>query len=193
MSGLLCLPCVLFAPERVKGQLAGRLVTEPLLRFDKLTGQNSYLDTHLSRDYHESAVTQMNCCLQTTRSGDVSELLKTQESQQIARNRKILRAIIHEIETCGRLNLALRGHCDSGTLPNTTDFSEIDYTQGILRALIQKAALRDPVLKDHLQNCPKNAMYLSPLAQNNIISCIAKVMTRHIVQEVNKSIFFNSS
>ena len=62
LNGLLCLPCVLFAPDRVgrrSSQPTGRLVSQPLTDFSKLTGKDSYLTTHLERSYHEDAVAKV--------------------------------------------------------------------------------------------------------------------------------------
>lgn len=193
LNGLLCLPCVLFAPDKVgrgQSQVTGRLVTKPLTDFSKLTGKDSYLTTHLERYYHEDAVTRMNALKQSSVDGDVAAKLDIQYAQQIARNRAILRAVICEIETCGRMNLALRGHRDSGPINTSVDCEHIDYTQGNLRCLVQKAAVKDSLLRDHLNNGPKNASYLSAETQNNLINCIGTVMLRQICSEITKSKFF---
>jgi len=193
LGGLLCLPCVLFAPDKVgRGlcQSAGRLVSQPLVDFSKLTGKDSYLTTHLTRSYHEDAVTKMGALKQSVSSGDIAVKVSTQYAQQVERNRAILRALIGEIEMCGRMNLPLRGHRDSGQIDVSVDAESIDYTQGNLRCLLQKASLRDSVLMDHLKNCPKNASYLSPETQNAIISCIGTVMLRQISSAVKTAKYF---
>ena len=194
LSGLLCLPCVLFAPDKVgrgNSQSVGRLVIQPLVNFNKLTGKDSYLESHIRLDYHEDAVMNMNALEESTATGDVSTKVNTQSAQQIARNRMILGAILVEIETCGSLNLALRGHRDSGPIDCDVDIEHIDYTQGNLRCLVQKAATRNSILNDHLKNGPKNASYLSPKTQNNLIDCIGKVMLRQITDKIRKAKYFS--
>ena len=179
LNGLLCLPCVLFAPDKVgrgQSQPTGRLVTQALSNFSKLTGKDSYLTTHLQRDYHEDAVIQMEALKKSVATGTIAMQLDTQYAEQIERNRSILRVIISEIETCGRLNLSLRGHRDSGPIDTDVSSELIDFTQGNLRCFLQKAAIKDATLRGHLKNGPKNASYLSPDTQNTLISCIASVV-----------------
>lgn len=193
LSGLLCLPCVLFAPETVgkaKQQLTGRLVTEPLCTFKKLTGKDSYLDTHIMRGYHEDAVKSLEALISTEKGGDISARLETQRSKQIQRNREILKAIIHEIETCGRLNIALRGGDDAGPIEVPRDMEHVDYTAGNLRALLQKSSLLNPVLAQHFQDMPKNATYLSPQVQNDLILCIGSFIMGKVASSIKQAKFF---
>ena len=194
LQGLLCLPCVLFAPEKAgRGnvQSIGRLVTEPLLKFNKLTGKDSYLTTHRNRKYHEDGLQDMEELRISGQSTTILEKLNTKHAEEIATNKAILRAIIHEIETCGRTNIALRGHRDSGLIDIAIDNEHINYKQGNLRALIQKAALRDPILSDHLMHGPKNASYISPETQNHLITSIATVMLQDISNEIKAAKFYS--
>ena len=120
----------------------------------------------------------------------ITEKLNAQHAKQIIRNREILSTIIHEIETCGRLNIPLRGHRDSGPINVCVDREHIDYMQGNLRCLLQKAAIRDNILREHLLNGPKNASYLSPETQNNLITCIGNVLLRHISNEIHAAKYY---
>ena len=189
LKGLLCLPCVLFAPDKVgysNSQITGRLVNEPLLTFRKLTGKDGYLTTHLARSYHEDAVMQMKALKLASslkKAKKITEKLNVKLAKQIIRNREILSAIIHEIETCGKLNIPLRGHRDSGSINVCVDREHTIYMQGNLRCLLRKAAIRDNILSEHLLNGPKNASYLSPETQNNLITCIG-ILLRHISNEI---------
>jgi len=193
LGGVMCLPCVLFAPDKVghvQSQSTGRLVTEPLKDFNKLTGQDGYLTTHLARSYHEDAVTKVQALKQTSSSGDIAVKLNYQHAEMIKRNRAILRAVIAEIETCGRMNLPLRGHCDSGPIAVPVSEEVINYRAGNLRCLLQKAAIKDDILRQHLSHGPRNASYLSPETQNCLISCIGTVMLRQISNEIKEAKFF---
>ena len=80
-----------------------------------------------------------------------------------------LSATIHEIKTWGRLNISLRGHQDSGPIDTTCSPETINFSQGNVRALIQKTAIRNETLKTHPAHGPKNASYLSPRVQNHLI------------------------
>lgn len=193
LGGVMCLPCVLFAPDKVghgQSQSTGRLVTEPLKDFNKLTGQDGYLTTHLVRSYHEDAVTKVQALKQTSSSGDIAVKLNYQHAETIKRNRAILRAVIAEIETCGRMNLPLRGHCNSGPIAVPDSEEVINYRDGNLRCLLQKAALKNDLLRQQLSHGPRNASYLSPETQNCLISCIGTVMLRQISNEIKEAKFF---
>jgi len=60
---------------------------------------------------------------------------------------------------------------------------QINYREGNLRCLLQKAAIKDDVLRLHLTHGPRNASYISAETQNNLISCIGTVMLRQISLE----------
>ena len=187
---------MLFAPDKVgygNSQITGRLVNKPLLTFRKLTGKDGYLTTHLARSYHEDAVMQIKAlklASSSKKAKNIKEKLNAQLAKQIIRNREILSAIIYEIETYGRLNIPLRGHRDSGPINVCVDREHINYMQGNLRCLLQKAAIRDNILRERLMNGPKNASYLSPEIHNNLIICIVNVLLRHISNEIRAAKYY---
>lgn len=97
------------------------------------------------------------------------------------------------MEFLGRLGLPLRGHRDSGNLlllpAGSTD---IEYGQGNFRAVLQlMSACDDKVLRDHLSTAGKNATYVSPQAQNDLISAMGTVIQRSIVKEVEDARLFS--
>jgi len=193
LNGLLCLPCVLFAPDKVgrgQSQPTGRLVTRALTDFSKLTGKDSYLTMHLQREYHEDAVEKVNALKTSSATGTIAMRLDNQCAEQIERNWSILRVIIGEIETCDHMDIPLCGHRDSGPINTDVNSESLDYTQGNLRCLLQKAAVKDVTFRDHLKNSPKNASYLSPKTQNNLVSSIATVMLRQLCSKITAAKFF---
>jgi len=139
------LPCVIFARYKVghgQRQSTGRLVTEPLKDFINLTGQDGDLTTHLAHSYHEDAVTKVQALKRTSSSGDIEVKLNYQHAEMIKCNRAILLAVIAEIETCGRMSLPLRGHCDSGPIAVPVSEEVINYyREGNVRCLLQNDVL----------------------------------------------------
>ncbi|XP_015377033.1 PREDICTED: zinc finger MYM-type protein 1-like [Diuraphis noxia] len=112
----------------------------------------------------------------------INEALK----KEINDNRDRLRPIIKTILFCGNQGISLRGHRDSGVI----DLNEHASTenQGNFRELIKfRIDSGDNVLKNHLETTNKNATYLSPLIQNEIISVCNKLILGHLVANVNKS------
>lgn len=108
----------------------------------------------------------------TGKADDVILQLNTTAAKQREKNRQTLQRIIVAFEFLGRLGLPLRGHRDSERLllpPAGT--SDIDYTQGNLRATLQlMTACDDDVLREHLFTTSLRTTYISPQAQNELIT-----------------------
>jgi hypothetical protein len=49
----------------------------------------------------------------------------------------------------------------------------------------------DDVLKNHFQNCPKNASFISKTTQNDLIDCCASVVLGKIVNAIKESKYFS--
>jgi hypothetical protein len=204
-QGVFCKPCALFAPDSVRGVTLDRLVKSPLQKYDHLTGKDGYLTSHLATVFHEDCLSRANALVETMRSsaGNISQQLHTSAAGYLEKNRRALGRIIQAIEYHGRLGLPLRGHRDSGELPlhdataagsagsSRITGSNIDYTEGNLRALLQlMVECNDDVLKQHLATTGKNATYISPVSQNVLIESMSTVMQRKILAEVQQAKYF---
>lgn len=74
---------------------------------------------------------------------------------------------IQIIRLCGRQKIILRGHLDYGRITKeepTNSYGNFRYLLGY------HAKYRDTRLKEHLKTSGSNAMYISPLIQNEIIN-----------------------
>ncbi|XP_065315477.1 uncharacterized protein LOC135924347 [Gordionus sp. m RMFG-2023] len=80
--------------------------------------------------------------------------------------------------------MALRGHRDSGCIFKD-DTNENDEN---FRAILETG---DDELRINLLNAPKNATYLSPTIQNEIIDVCYNLILRKVVANINKSSFFS--
>ncbi|KAJ8017780.1 hypothetical protein HOLleu_44585 [Holothuria leucospilota] len=125
-------------------------------------------------------------------AGDVTQQLNTTAAKQREKNRQALHRIILALEFLGRLGLPLRGHRDSGTLLlPPTGTSVIDYTQGNLRATLRlMTACDDKVLREHLLTTGLRTTYISPQAQNELITAMGTVIQNSILDEVKQARFF---
>jgi len=97
--------------------------------------------------------------------------------------------IIKSIIFCGHNNLPLRGHRDDGQL-------EVNYAitgdQGVFRSLLAfRLDSGDEIVREHLENCTKNATMISKTVQNEIIEVIHEVLVNNIVTNVKKSKYFS--
>ena len=191
LQGVLCLACLLYAPEKVgigNQSKLGVLVETPLTNFKKI--REMYNNHLFQAKYHQNAVQQLKQveAQETTAVGDISRQLKTQLDEEISSNRYLFRAVLHEIDFFSRTNNSLRGGDEkSGRLQVPQDESSIDFTQGNLRAALQKRCVFDEKLASIVSTCSRNATFLSPEVQNRMISCAATVILREITAPVHES------
>jgi len=90
-QGVLCKPCVLFAPDSVRGVKLHRLVKSPLQDYSHLTGKNGYLTSHLSTDFHEDSVSKASAFLNTFhKQSDVAQQLNAAAAAETNKNRRAL-------------------------------------------------------------------------------------------------------
>ena len=111
---LYCRPCVLFGPASgTAGQGGGRklktLVTEPLIKYDRMFGDNGYVTTHVANDYHKTAILCASLFRQSMiTNNDIVKQVDVNKTAQANANRSLLRPIIKTILFCGRQNLPLQ-------------------------------------------------------------------------------------
>ena len=104
-----------------------------------------------------------------------------ERQQMIGNNTKILRWVIEVIITCGKQYLPLRAHREKTP----------DSNSGNFLAILRLLGKSNQTLKEHLDNpIARNAQYLSPQIQNEIISIIAyEELQRDLINEVKKAKF----
>ena len=84
----------------------------------------------------------------------------------IEENRHILKCCAESILYCGHQCIALRGDIEKRDHPGNP---------GNLMAMLKLIANHDPILKNHLEHPrQRNATYISPYTQNEIIDIIGK-------------------
>ena len=112
-NGGYCLPCVLFSRSGSLRADPGVLVSNPLTNFRKAL---ELLDKHGGKEYHKVALVKMDAFLKvmTGQQQSICVQLNDATKKLVAKNRKKLQSIIETIILCGRQNIPLRGHHDSG-------------------------------------------------------------------------------
>lgn len=98
-----------------------------------------------------------------------------------------LKTIIETIELCGHQGLALRGGQDSGELSLKTPVKNDGNFRSLLRYRIQSG---DNLFLNHIQNCSKNASYISADVQNEVISIISEYIQHKICDKINEGKYF---
>uniref|UniRef100_A0A915LCB8 DUF4371 domain-containing protein n=1 Tax=Meloidogyne javanica TaxID=6303 RepID=A0A915LCB8_MELJA len=174
--GFFCVPCVLFGSKEVgKGgnQNVGKFVKEPYRRFKDLTEDWA---NHKKTQYHQMAFEKRSCFLQSLESGSTVIDIAHQGREKEKNKGKKVRAIIWIVQH----ELPLRGDNDSG------DFKDV-LSEGMLRSTIRLMAdSGDEGAKDLISGeVPRNATYLSPQIQNEIISIISRMLRERISAKIN--------
>lgn len=105
-------------------------------------------------------------------------------AKQVMENRRNIKPIIEAIMLCGRQDLALRGHKDSGQL--VVEKSE-NTNEGNFRELLWYRAFGDKDLKNVLEGPELRNKYTSSISQNAIIESFNCVLLRKIVNRVNEA------
>lgn len=120
------------------------------------------------------------------KQNSVAVQLDTKLKLEIEENRLFIQPIIETILLCGRQGLALRVHKDYGPINFETTFpSEND---GNFRALLRyRVNGGDKKFLQRLQNCPRNATYMSSGIQNQIIDIIGSIIIKKLVNKINRS------
>ena len=173
LDGGFCIFCSLFIKDRSK---YGVLVNTP---FKKLVKVNKVVGGHSSNQYHHNAMADTSAFLQSVENPEknVDVRINSILERTIKENRHIIQSFAEYILFCGQQCLALRGDCEvSGANGNPRNFL----------ALMKLLAKHDPTINAHLES-PKlrNASYISPHIQNELINIIGKnIIQKHLVNEV---------
>ena len=185
-NGGYCLPCVLFYRSENLRSDPGVLVKNPLSNFKKALES---LHKHAEKSYHKTTGVKMDEFLKVITGQQPSIRVRLNEAamQLVASNRRKLQSIIETILLCGRHNIPLRGHRDSG-LDIERSSTE---NHGNFWALLQfRVDAGDLVLRDHLANTPRNAMYTSPDIQNQIVDILGDHIQEKNLLKVRKAQLF---
>ncbi|KAF0298378.1 repressor of the inhibitor of the protein kinase [Amphibalanus amphitrite] len=191
-QGLYCKVCVLFGTPAARGIGPGQLVRTPLTHYQDLTSESSgSLTNHLKQLYHITNTERAGIFRKQFAAGvDVADIQDKAAASERDNNRRVLMRLLRCIEHMGRLGQPLRGHRDSGQPP--AGGAAPAYEQGAFRATLQLMAdCGDQTIQRHLAKAGRNATYISPHIQNELIGCVDAVMKDAVVREVQAAEFFS--
>ena len=141
---------------------------------------------HCQSDIHKKCtmIAESFYDVATGKINDIATPLDKNREKQIHENRAALIPIIETILFCGENELPLRGDKDSGVFT----LEKPKVKDGKFRALLRfRVKSGDFILKQHIENCKKNASYLSPTIQNEIIDLSAKIVLERLVKQINSA------
>lgn len=185
-NGAYCKYCVAFAKNEAgfKNQKLGALV---LKKYDNWRHALEDFKYHSNLEYHKKCLLDADNFLIMLKNPSMSidNIIDTEKSKQVLRNRKNIIPIIEAIILCGRQNLALRGHRDSGKIE--TDYSNND---GNFREILRYRAKGDIEMQAYLE-APGKMKYISHRSQNDMIDACNKVLLNKVVSKVNAAKCFS--
>lgn len=184
-DGAFCKYCMLFCSKEINTQKLGQLVFE---KFSNWHCAVEKFNNHQKTNYHITATLKVNEFLFVfeNKQDSITVKLDSQLKLEIEQNRQILRPIIETILLCGRQGIALRGHVDNDPI----DFSSLflSNNEGNFRVILKYGLINgNNDFKKKFENLPKNAMYISPEIQNEIINTINSLVVKKLVTKKNQA------
>ena len=111
----------------------------------------------------------------------ISEFISQAYAEKVDRNRKFLLRILDVILSLGKRGVPLRGSWRKEAKEEDSNFA----------FFVKWKAQDNPEFASFLKDAPRNATYLSPEIQNQLIESVAHVIRREIVNEAMKADFFS--
>ena len=158
--------------------------------FTKFKKMYELCDCHASREYHKDAVAACDAFvgMMSGRCESVAVLLNQEFRDTIQKNRQMLLSVVETIILCGRQNIALRGHRDSGT---DLEVQSAQSNHGNFWALLNfRISADDTHLRDHVQRAARNATCTSPDTQNQLVNILGDHVRDTILGKVRSSLCY---
>ena len=193
-DGGFCLPCSLFsrkAPQKL--QKVSTLVSKAAKASNDAT--SNFKKHEAAKDgLHSFCVEVMTSFLSnfSGKSLKISTLVDNLRVQKVKENRSLLVPLIDTTLLCGRLGLSFRGHRDASSSYPTCGEMSVSSGVGNFIELLNFAIRRgDSTLEKHYKDHKKNASYLSPKSQNDLIQSCGNIIVQDIVSEIKTNNFFS--
>lgn len=183
VNGGFCISCALFAGKcGYHSSEPGLLVHCPLTQFGKAL---ELLRKHSEKEHHKLAVVRSDAFVSVFGGHQPSLQCQLDKvmADRVAINRERLKSIVNTIVLCGRQNIPLRGHYDSGTDVEKHTSANHGNFWALLKFRVEAG---DKVLEEHLTIAARNATYTSADIQNQIITILGDHIREQIIQNVKK-------
>ena len=174
VDGAFCKFCALFCDCRHK---KGQFVNEPFRGWNKI---NEKVKEHEKCSYHQASLKAAEDFIERVEFPEtcVYNHLDKMHSENIARNRAILKCIIEAILFCAKQCIALR---------SDTESLEASKNPGNFLSLTKLMTKHNETLQKHLESTAvMNATYASPHTQNELLEIMGgHIVLQDIVNEIN--------
>jgi len=186
-NGAFCKWCFVFAPQTDSGaKPPGSLVSGPHCNYKKA---KEHYNNHHNCHYHKLCADMFDNFVQTDadKSRDVRNALNSSRHKAVEENRNRPSHIIRTIEFCGRQEILLRGHRDTGAFSmNETDCNDAVF-KAALRLRVEASDKQTPGL---FLKASRNASYLRWRVQNQIMSLMGDAIQKQILSDISQCKYF---
>ncbi|XP_065658846.1 52 kDa repressor of the inhibitor of the protein kinase-like [Hydra vulgaris] len=141
-----------------------------------------YVILHENSTPHKNAV--INWTTRKERKNTIDKQLMQELEQESDKFYKILKRVVAVVKFLSERGLAFRGHNETFSGPNNGNF------MGCLELIAEF----DPFLKEHMQKCSgkkHSVSYLTKTVYEEIITLMAKKVTKTIIEEVNSTKYYS--
>lgn len=178
VDGIFCIVCAIFCTDSSKGYF----VNKPFRAWNK---KGEKFKEHVNSLYHQKCMElaeDFKCTYEHPQMAITSQI-ETCKAANIERNRSILKSLARAVLFCGKQCIALRGDAENIEKPGNP---------GNFLALLKLLATYDDALRNHLQSpAMRNATYISPQSQNDLIEVMGEHIFQGIVDDINASPFYS--
>ena len=121
----------------------------------------------------------------------VSKMIDSNYKTIVKKARETIAPIVDTVKLCGRQNIPLRSHKDSGK--NQPELGESGFTNtgNFIELPNYRIKGGDKALENHIRCAEQSAKYTSPEIQNNLILCCGDLIVEKLVVDVKKSKYDN--
>lgn len=182
LDGVFCGPCSLLLPSH-KRRDKGQLVNTAYSNWSKISNAVS---SHSLLSYHKDCLQDADILKATVDNpaSRIDVMASSTLQVQMEENRQIMKQIVRAIVYLGKQGMSLRGDVEDVNLKRNP---------GNFLSLLKDYAESDPILHKHLYTPKaKNATYISPRSQNEIINVIGfDCILSDIVTEIKNVKYFS--
>ena len=175
-----CAVCFVFSTEQSNPEFVNR----PFCDWKNAVGQErGALPRHENSEIHRGALQMAHDFLKVCHGErkPITQYISQAYQDKVERNKKALLAILDVIVSLAKRGIPLRGNwC-----------KEKAEEDGNFNFFVNWKAKDNNDLAVHLKNAPRNARYLSPLVQNQLIECLGNVIREKIVAKVMEAEYFS--
>ncbi|XP_030767531.1 zinc finger MYM-type protein 1-like [Sitophilus oryzae] len=178
-----CFPCRFFSSQRFEKNVS--FISLGYNNWKRAMETDSGFRKHLISEQHKkSEVMWTEFKLKKDKNISVINQLCDANLKQIEEDRKYLGIIIECLLFISIQGISFRGHNETEHSSNKGNFLEL------INFLANNNSVPNNFLKLRLQNAHKNAKYLHPTVQNEILKTISDLIVKEIYVEVNKCDFY---